>query len=429
LSEELPVTDGRDPLPARTTPTWEMELLVSGGTAFGLLQLPSLLDRAFFLAMNAASVEIAELVKLLYIYTKIALVTLLLTFILHLCLRGYWVALVGMDSVYPGGVRWGKLRLGPVARRASEAGARPMPVEIEVADNRATRVFGLGFALAMLMLVPAALMLVGIGMAMFARPLPGGLGPQFAIAAALLLLLGPWVLASALDGKGDRGRDPASRLGRAMSSVFRFYGRIGLDGRGNLPLALFMTHEGLWRTARAGLVVMLVVVAVIVAPVLSVNDSRWFSDRTLPEATMAQALPEFYADAGVSRHVAVPHPWIATRIVRDDYLAVFIPYLPRRHVPAMRKACPDVSAGAATGTPVAGARTCLARVIDLRVDGVPADVAFEESADPQTGQRGFLAMVPVRGLAPGRHELSLKGPMRGAGPKGGLQAIRIPFWR
>jgi hypothetical protein len=35
-------------VPAQTTPTWEMELLVSGATIFGLLQLPTFLDHAYF---------------------------------------------------------------------------------------------------------------------------------------------------------------------------------------------------------------------------------------------------------------------------------------------------------------------------------------------------------------------------------------------
>ena len=32
-----------DAIPAKTTPTWEMELLLSGATVFGLLQLPDAL--------------------------------------------------------------------------------------------------------------------------------------------------------------------------------------------------------------------------------------------------------------------------------------------------------------------------------------------------------------------------------------------------
>lgn len=107
-------------LPSDTTPTWEMELLVSGATTIGLLQLPGLLDKAYFSILNRSSEDVADLLQFLWLYSKISLITLIVTFVLHLCLRGYWVALVGMNSVYPGGVRWQNLRLGPIARQVSE---------------------------------------------------------------------------------------------------------------------------------------------------------------------------------------------------------------------------------------------------------------------------------------------------------------------
>ena len=46
-------------LPKDTTPTWEMELLVSGATIVGLLQLPELLARAHFRTLNLRSSRVA----------------------------------------------------------------------------------------------------------------------------------------------------------------------------------------------------------------------------------------------------------------------------------------------------------------------------------------------------------------------------------
>ena len=42
---EDPEPGARDGIPRGTTPTWEMELLLSGATVFGLVALPSQLDR------------------------------------------------------------------------------------------------------------------------------------------------------------------------------------------------------------------------------------------------------------------------------------------------------------------------------------------------------------------------------------------------
>ena len=48
---------------------------------------------------------------------------LAVTFALHLLLRAQWIALVGMDSVYPQGVRLDKLRMGPIQRGTCAAQA------------------------------------------------------------------------------------------------------------------------------------------------------------------------------------------------------------------------------------------------------------------------------------------------------------------
>ena len=107
MSADVPAPPpDRESLPARTTPTWEMELLISGATVFGLLQLPGLADRLLFHVHNSSAEPVAAFVLPLWIYVKSALLTLAATFVVHLALRGYWIALVGLSSVYPDGIRW-----------------------------------------------------------------------------------------------------------------------------------------------------------------------------------------------------------------------------------------------------------------------------------------------------------------------------------
>ncbi len=153
-------------VPNRTTPTWEMELLVSGATVFGLLQLPAQADRLLFGFYNSSNFAVATLTPSLWVYVKFSLLTLIATFIVHLCLRGYWVALVGLHSVYPEGFRWDRLtsKLGPHFLASSREMTGEIDTVIERADNRASIAFGLGFGMATLMLMPmvvvAAIMVV-----------------------------------------------------------------------------------------------------------------------------------------------------------------------------------------------------------------------------------------------------------------------------
>jgi len=146
---------GENTISPRTTPTWEMELLVSGATVFSLLQLPGPISRAAAILMNSNDQNIAILVSIVSIYVYVSLVALIGAFILHLIARGYWVAIVGLNSVYPEGIKWGKGNSsGPIHRAVVEESQSSMQQLIERADNRATGIFGLGFGLAISLVIP-----------------------------------------------------------------------------------------------------------------------------------------------------------------------------------------------------------------------------------------------------------------------------------
>ena len=418
-------------LPPRTTPTWEMELLVSGATIFGLLQLPDLLDHAYARALNLSPQAYAGLLSPLWIYSKFAVITLVITFIAHLSLRGYWVALVGLDSVYPGGIRWDRVETTPLARASAERNAPSMPALIERADNRASRVFGIGYGFAMVMLLPVALVVVSlaIGLALDAIAGPGHAGWVFGVVVALLM--GPWMLARTADRYfAWRPRDAGSRATRVLSRVLTFYDHMGMSRGSNPLVALFVSHEG---RKRAGLVASL-----IGLPVLAfLMGQMFFSRGQLPmgffvgldvgNPASPDASPrEFYADTASGRLSIMPLPHIPSRVAGGPYVELFIPFLPRRHGPAMEAACPKALAIREEPGATRARLDCLATLVDLHLDGKPLRLRLDATSDPASLQPGMLAMVPTEGLGPGRHELALLSPTR---PGRTPQRYRIAFWK
>lgn len=417
-------------LSSRTTPTWEMELLVSAGTIVGLLQLPSLLDIVHTPLLNGSSEAFSFLISATLAYCNLALYTLIATFLMHLCLRAYWVALVGMDSVYPGGIRWEKMRMGPVSRALATKHARPIPEAIEAADNRATRVFGIGFGAAMILLMPVVLALVGL---LVAWMLDSVAGPRLAALSFYFVfgvVLVPLLTAQVLDLQFGKRLDPTAWPARLLARVLQPFHRLGLDSSGNLLVALFSSHEG---GRKAGLIAAAfmtpVVGIVLISAVVSAgrlqlgNDSGWPTADPSGERSVVNS---FYAslrgDIGKRR----PMPFIPDRVVSGDYLPLFVPFIPRLHTHAMEKACPDVLTASRLAPDSIASLDCLARISAIELDGKPMAVVFEASADPGNGQRGMLAMLPLDGLASGRHELSLSAPARrGERPK----RYRIPFWK
>ena len=107
------MTDDTSQLPRHTTPTWEVELLISGVAVFAMLQLPELLDRTVLEWQPRLVDRWADLLWIDYIYAKSAALILAATFVIHLLMRARWIALVGMLSIYPKGVDWKALRRGP----------------------------------------------------------------------------------------------------------------------------------------------------------------------------------------------------------------------------------------------------------------------------------------------------------------------------
>ena len=429
MNEPVPTPES---VPAHTTPTWEMELLVSGATIFGLLQLPELLDHGYFRAVNLMPPDYANLLMPAWMYAKIAVLTLVLTFLAHLCLRGYWVALVGMNSVYPGGIRWERTGLGPVARERIAAASQGSPAQqmaeaIERADNRATRVFGVGFSLAMLMLAPLVLVLLTLLLGVVANAL---LGPGHTIAVLWFVVgvvLMPWVLAVIVDRRlpGLVARVPLLR--RLIGAIAGFYSKLGFGPRSNPVIALFASHAGRLQFISLAFLIIMPVSLVIVFGARGRLPFGLGSSLVVVDPYAGTSSPTaFYQDERGDGWAMLPLPHIPSRVVEGPYLELYVPFIPRVQADALPGVCPglvDDAADARAGL------DCMARLADIRLDGEPVAVPLDATTDPKTGQTGALAMIPVGALAPGRHELSLNEPDRRDGDGAPLRRYRIPFWK
>lgn len=435
MTEPEPPSDPREAMPARTTPTWEMELLVSGATVFGLLQLPDLSDRWLFGLYNTAPMAVAGMVMPLWIYVTFALYVLIATFIAHLCLRGYWVALVGLTSVYPQGIRWQAVRekAGPHIFAETQRKYGDLSAVIEAADNRASKVFGVGFGTASLMLIPILLVLVMMAVLWACERLFGG-GINLLLVALVVFtgLTTPYAAFVFWDRKRGAKVPDASRESRFMRAALRFYHGLAMDRSSNLPLVLYSSNEG---TRRAGMLLFVsMTVTFGIAFFLAVGERYGWSMADysgLPnDALNAEdvVLPRHYASQRGTDPRLVPSPVIPDPVVHGDYLRLFVPYFPQRDSLAMAIRCPEALAAGAT------ARTrldCLAKLHPIAIDGVPVAVAFDAAEDPLTGQRGMLAMIPVKALADGRHVLTVDQASRRRDDDKGERPPpwRIPFWR
>ena len=134
------------------TRTYDIELLISGALVFGLLAAPGAITELFEHWQGRVDGVAALATTYLFVYGEMLVYSLLITFILHLCLRGYWIALLGLESVWSDGWSWDRLKLGPYTQERLRRRVPTLSAAINAADDRASVIFAAGTLLVMVSL-------------------------------------------------------------------------------------------------------------------------------------------------------------------------------------------------------------------------------------------------------------------------------------
>ena len=420
-------------VPRDTTPTFELEMLVSGATLFGLFQLPPLIEALvtrYGPHLGLFGIFIAAGVGML---GRAAVYALIACFVVHLALRAYWVALVGVHSVFPGGVRWERMReSGPIARGIIQERVRPLPVAITRFDNAASLVFATGFVLAMgtvsgiLVITLAGLIVWTISLADVARP-----------EILVLVILAPVVLAFMLLPLIDLKY--GARLTGAPARALTRGVRIILSLQ---PTSLATLQSVLATNVDKRLVYSVLIVG-FSAAVFGSMGSTLGDDGSLPGASQY-----VYFSGSGERTVDPRHyeslrgdyasdraPSIQSEVIEGPYVRLFVPYRPLRHNLAFAQSCPAVPSGRAAAAETAAGRAaadailaCALRLHRPTLDGRPLDAqGFRFFVNPRTNRRGFLMLIPTAGLARGEHRISV-WPTTVRGRPAPTAPYHIPFW-
>ena len=423
-----------DALPRHTTPTWEVELLISGVAVFAMLQLPGWLDDRFF-ALRPRFGQGWELpLFLTYVYLKSAAVILSITFALHLLLRAQWIAQVGMHSVFPAGIQWDRMRIGPVQREVEQTRYGNADIAIDRADNRATIVFAYGVMLASMLLLVCLLFAVVFALALGLLRLTGleiDIGNVFT--ASVMLAVLPAVLAGQFDrhfgARLRRGGMPRRLLARLLTT----YSRLGLMSRSSNPVFSLISSQGGER--RAIFVTTATIAITILAVMISTRSMqsplRFGDYGVFPvfadgSATIDSAHYDDQREPGRDHAGA----YIQSAIATGPYLRLTVPYRPDEDGTVLRNACPAAQSGKPAARAVA-ALDCLRRLHAARLDGAPLpDLQYDTGTDPRTDRPALVAMIDIRRLAPGRHVLEVAQPPLAKGESANANVPdRITFWR
>ena len=404
--------------------TWELELLLSGAVVFALLKLPGRVDVVYerLDAGLGGTLETAAFFG--WYYLKLILYTLIGAFLVHLVARAYWVGVVGLDAVFPRGPRFDRLEAGPLTQELYRRRLPSLKRQITVADRFSSAVFSFAFAVIVIFLLSIVYGLVLSGIALAISRLAFGgerFGDVFRVLMALVfapLLLVP--LVDKLFGKRllARGGRPLAVFRRLVVIPYRatgapLVGPILTTLVTNVNKKVYFTVFFVTFILLAGFFVVHDVL--IARGALTVGSHRY-----VPADGGALGVdPRHYDDRRGEGEISFL-PSIPGEVVEGPTLRLFVPLPVEWTEEAVAERCPGLAPIADPGLRLSRPRdpspeaadlepvlACLAGLHEIELDGEPAAPPFFFHTEPGSGVRGLLARLPIEGLAPGPHLLTV----------------------
>lgn len=428
--------------------TYEMELLLSGALVFGLIQLPPIVQRVFTSYMASLEGNIRLIGILGQAYIQLALYGLIVIFVLHLTMRGFWIGLLGLESVFPDGIRWNKLKLGPAAIKRYRADVGSLARSVERADDLCSLVFSLGFFIVFIWVYFIIVLLAAATLAFgFSWLFLGGRS-----ASVIFWIIGGSVVGiQPLAEMVDRAFSPRVRPGGIGERIIGLMVRIAFAVS---PMRLtWSTQLTLGSNLSSTRLSAILLVCMFSLAFLQVGGTmfgrgvvRLDSLTFFPDSLREQGMdPRHYRTLRDPDAVEPLTPTIQGDIITQPYLKLFIPYNPRRHNHLLAEACPSLQPLSKNGldagrgqeledAQVGKAAACLGSLFEITLDGeAPQDLHFDLTTEHRSGLEGIVSFVPIEGLERGRHELTILAPAK-VKHKGSdeetPEPVRhlIPFW-
>ncbi|WP_297800971.1 hypothetical protein [Arenimonas sp. GDDSR-1] len=415
-SETDYMTDNALKMPKRTTPTWEIELLLSGASVFALMQFPGWINSHFLsIQLALANNQLSGLINPLFIYVKGAAYALIITLLIHILLRAYWVSLIGLHSIHPQGLDHDKLKIGPIQKRVMDEKHGSMDDIIERADNRSTLVFAIGIGFALTILVPSVIVLAGALVAWLTWLISESEGATVLVfMAGLCLPLLALMLPLWLDAKAGARMQNWPRAHGLLERAIRRIDALGMSSTGNRLSAYFFSMQRSRNTAMAAII--LGITFTLLSTALTIPR---FSKVPAGGAQPATLDAAHYRDRQDGDLKYALRPSIQSETIDTEYLELRIPHplqMPPSTVPeCAQKHFPK------------GLKRCLSGHLRLELDGKPIrPVWIDEPA--RYGQPAALrAMIDLRPMKSGAHTLDIAYPPHAREPDKAWQE-RILFW-
>lgn len=426
-----------------TSPTWELELLISGAVLFALFQLPPLLNGFFARVEPHATSTMLSVLLFVELYVRAIVYALTASFVVHLVARAYWVGLVGLHSVFPKGVKWEHFKSGPVGLQVYRERLVSLPAIISRTDNFCSVIFSFAFLMVLLFAFTVCLTTVYSVVAyLVTHAFLGGQNTD----SVFLVLAGLTALVPAITTLVDRrfGQRLSPRGQRIVRRLVIFSYRGTAQGVISPIFVPLLTNVGRKKITAIFYCSLFGILIFVIGERFARNDQLSFNsyDYFGPSSRFGVDY-RFYESQRDPGEIYARTPSIQSDVITGSYVKLFVPYYPRRYNTAIARSCPALHPLEARGlqigtdTPVPDSAAipvleCLGRIHGVTVDGAPRpDLEYRFYEHPGTGIKGVITYIPADSLTRGQHLITVKQvPAPDASPTTPAPPPWvIPFWR
>lgn len=389
--------------------TDELELIISSLTIFALFTVPGwLFDR---IADNYTHLSTSLAIAA---NTGIWLLAgtcygLAACFVVHLMARAYWVGLIGLRTVFPGGINWSKTPgLGPLSRRYYRDTLPDLETVIRNTDRLASSLFAVISMLTLILLWFGVILVVILVVS-------GAIGVRFGLtnagigigtAVLLFMFLGVPILVYLLDAQ------LASRLPRLRESGF-FVALVGILRRiaglaypQRLVMPVRLTLQS--NTRPVAFIVALMLGIVFIAAIGSTRSAAWRNFTLsrefsyLDTGQVQEGLRStYYEDMSSPLDRIRAWPRVDSFNQSGSFVRLFLPYQPLRDNLVLDQLCG--SAEKATDRV-----DCLRQLWSVEIEGSQVSMeSFVPAERADLGMRGLIGLVPLAGLEPGLRQIEV----------------------
>ncbi len=404
----------------------EIELLISGALLFSLIQVPSYLSAVVDGLIPRLNESQFMIVFFTSFYVKLMVMTLIASFGLHLVARAYWVGLIGLDSVYPEGVDWSRIKYGPWAKEVYRERLPALPRMARRADDFGSTIFSFAFWIIVLFAfsIVAGGAAGGIWFALRATVLPGLSGNAF-FGAVLVIAMIPTIAIGIDKVLAERGH-PTGRISRAVQRTLS----VAYHASGG---PLFMPIQFTLFSRVPKKIIWPLFLSVFIALMFGILTTEFTR-----LGTVAVSSSEFTPLRGGPRSMRAAHfadtrepnntaPYIQSDIVRDPYVKLTIPLVALRMNDQIGQACPGLEPPGRAGLTGGPERTdpvdaqyeaallsCLGRIWTVQLNGTQLALEWDLVWSGGVTLQSVVAYLPTADLERGAHVLEITEiPRRG----------------